>query len=72
MRLSLEQPIIIKFLTKENVKPSEICQKLERWLCEETLSDISVNKWSKASKNGRERVANEPHLRRVTPKHRQQ
>lgn len=61
---SVEQRIIIKFLTKEGVKPSEICERLKKQFGEETLSDISVYKWSKAFKDGRERVENEPHSRR--------
>jgi len=31
VHISAEQCIIIKFLTKESCKPSEICSRLKRW-----------------------------------------
>ena len=46
------------------MKPSEICERLKRQFCEETLTNISIYKWSKSFKDGRERVENEPHSRR--------
>jgi len=62
--VSVEQGIIIKFLTKEGCKPSEICSRLKRRYGEKTLSNVSVYKWSSAFKKGRETVENEPHERR--------
>jgi len=61
---SVEQRIIIEFLTKEGCKPSEICSRLKRRCGEKTLSNVSVYKWSSAFKKGRETVENEPHERR--------
>jgi hypothetical protein len=39
--VSLEQCIIIKFLTKEGCKPLEICSRLKRLYNEKTLSNVS-------------------------------
>jgi transposase len=64
LHVSVEQRIIIKFLTKEGCKPSEICSRLKRQCGEKTLSNASVYKWSSAFKKGRETVENEPHERR--------
>ena len=64
VHVSVEQRIIIKFLTKEGCKPSEICSRLKRQYGEKTLSNVSVYKWSSAFKKGRETVENEPHERR--------
>jgi len=64
VHISVEQRIIIKFLTKEACKPSEICSRLKRHYGEKTLSNVSVCKWSSAFKKGRETVENEPHERR--------
>jgi hypothetical protein len=64
VHVSVEQRIIIKFLTKEGCKPSEICSRLKRQYGEKTLSNVSVYKWSRAFKKGRETVENEPHERR--------
>jgi len=44
VHVSVEQRIIIKFLTKENCKPSEICSSLKRQYGEKTLSNVSVYK----------------------------
>jgi hypothetical protein len=46
----VEQRIIIKFLTKEGCKPSEICSRLKKQYGEKTLSKASVYKWSSAFK----------------------
>jgi len=62
--VSVEQRIIIKFLTKEGCKPSEICSRLKGQYGEKTLSNVSVYKWSSAFKKGRETVENETHERR--------
>ena len=64
MHVSVEQRIIIKFLTKEGCKLSEIFSRFKKQYGEKTLSDISVCKWSSAFKKGRETVENEPHERR--------
>ena len=64
VHVSVEQRIIIKFLTKEGCKPSEICSRLKKQYGEKTLSNFSVYKWSSAFKKGRETVENEPHERR--------
>jgi len=64
VHVSMEQRIIIKFLTKEGCKPSEICSRLKWQYGEKTLSNVSVYKWSSAFKKGRETVENEPHERR--------
>ena len=64
VHVSVEQRIIIKFLTKEGCKPSEICSRLKKQYGEKTLSNVSVHKWSRAFKKGRETVENERHERR--------
>jgi hypothetical protein len=63
VHVSVEQRILIKFLTKEGCKPSEICLRLKRQYGEKTLSNVSVYKWSSAFKKGRETVQNEPRKR---------
>lgn len=62
---SLEKRIIIKFLTKEGVEPSEICERHKRQFGKKTLLDISVYKSGKDFKHCREHVENEPHSRRL-------
>ena len=64
VHVSVEQRIIIKFLTNEGFKPSEICSRLKRQYGEMTLSNVSVYKWSSTFKKGRETVENKPHERR--------
>ena len=64
VRVSVEQRIIIKFLTKEVCKPSKICSRLKRQYGEKTLSNVSAYKCSNAFKKGSETVENEPHERR--------
>ena len=64
IHVSVEQRIIIRFLTKESCKPSEICSRLKRQFGEKTLANVSVYKRSSAFKEGRETVENEPHERR--------
>ena len=61
VHISVEQLIIIKFLTKEGCKPSEICSRLKRQYGEKTLSNVSIYKWCIVFKIGREMVENEPH-----------
>ena len=48
--VSVEQRIIINFLTKEGCKPSEICSRLKMRYGEKTLSNVSVYKWGSAFK----------------------
>jgi hypothetical protein len=55
LHVSVERRILIKFLTKERCKPSEICSSLKKQYGKETLSNVSVYKWSSAFKKGRER-----------------
>jgi hypothetical protein len=64
VHVSVEQCILIKFLTKEGCKPLEICSVLKKQYGEKTVSNVSVYKWSSAFKKGRETVENEPHERR--------
>ena len=64
VHISVEQRIIIKFLTKEGCKPPEICSRLKSQHDEKTLSNVSVYKWSSAFKKGREPVENGPYERR--------
>jgi len=42
VHVSFEQRIVIKFLTKEGCKPSEICSRLKEQYGEKTLSNVSV------------------------------
>ena len=62
--VSIEQRIIIKFLTRERVKPSEIFQRLTAQFGDQTLSRTRVFAWHKEFQEGRERVENEEHDRR--------
>ena len=50
VHVNVEQRIIIKCLTKEGCKPSEICSRLKRQYGEKTLSNVSAYKWSSAFK----------------------
>ena len=61
VHVSMEQCIIIRFLTKEGCKQSEICSRLKRQYSEKMLSNVSVCKWSSVFKKGKEMVENEPH-----------
>ena len=63
VHVSMEERSIIKFLTKEGCKTSEICSRLKRQYDEKTLSNVSVYKWTSAFKKGRETVENEPYDR---------
>ena len=64
VHVSVEQRIIIEFLTKEGSKPSEIGSRLKRQYGEKTLSNVSDYRWSSAFKKGRKTVENEPYERR--------
>jgi hypothetical protein len=46
---------------KEVCKPLEICSRLKRQNGKNTLSNVSVYKWSSVFKKGRETVEHEPH-----------
>jgi transposase len=61
---SIAQRIIIKFLTKEGVIPSEIFTRLKAQFGDECLSQPRVFSWAKSFREGRDRVENEPHARR--------
>ena len=68
---SVQQRIIIKFLTAEDINPSEIHTRLYSQFGEKCLSRTRVFEWAKEFRDGRDRVENEPHPRRprtsVTP-----
>jgi len=61
VHVSMKQRIIIKFLRKVGRKPSEICKRLKRQYGDKTMSNVGISKWSRAFKNGRKTVENEPH-----------
>lgn len=61
---SVAQRIIIKFLTNEGVKPSEIFTRLKAQFGDATLSQNRVYTWVREFRDGRERVENESHDRR--------
>lgn len=61
---AVAQRIIIKFLTNEGVKPSEILTRLTAQFGDATLSRTQVFDWAKKFKEGREVVENESHQRR--------
>jgi hypothetical protein len=61
---SIAQIIIIKFLTKEGVIPSENFTRLQAQFGDERLSQPRVFSWAKSFREGRDRVENEPHARR--------
>jgi hypothetical protein len=61
---SVAQRIIIKFLTKESIIPSEIFTRLQAQFGDESLSQPSVFSSAKSFREGRDRVENEPHARR--------
>lgn len=60
---SIAQRIIIKFLAREGVKPSEILWRLTAQFEENTLSRTQVFDWHKHFTKGREKVENESHRR---------
>jgi hypothetical protein len=60
---SVVQRIIIKFLTKEDVIPSEIFTRLQAQFGDECLSQPRVFRWAK-SFQGRDHDENERHTRR--------
>jgi hypothetical protein len=62
---SLAQRIIIKFLTTEDVTPSEIFTRLQAQFGDECLSQIRVFSWAKSFREVRDHVENEPHALRT-------
>jgi hypothetical protein len=58
------QPIIVKFLTNENMKPAEILMRLRVQFSNEMLSRTKVYDWSMSFKKGQIEVENmpRPHL----------
>jgi hypothetical protein len=61
---SVVQHIIMKFLTKEGVIPSEIFTRLQAQFGDECLSQRRVFSWAKSFRERRDRSENEPHARR--------
>lgn len=61
---SVAQRIIIKFLTREGVKATEIFQRLTAQFGDQTLSRTRVFAWHKEFKEGREHAENQGHDRR--------
>jgi hypothetical protein len=61
---SVAQRVIIKFLTKEGVIPSEIFTRLQAQFGDECLSQPRVFSWAKSFREGRDHAENEPHARR--------
>lgn len=61
MHPSVAQRIVIKFRTKEGVKPVEILRRLRAQFGESNLSQIRVYEWHKSFLKGRETVENESH-----------
>jgi hypothetical protein len=62
--VSVGQRIIIKFLSREGVKPAEILRRLTEQFKEEALSRARLFAWHKQFVEGREHVENEGHARR--------
>ncbi|XP_033222502.1 protein GVQW3-like [Belonocnema kinseyi] len=58
------QPIVIRFLVREDVKNADIFLRLRNQFGSEWLSGAAVFKWAKAFKNGCENVENEQYDRR--------
>jgi hypothetical protein len=61
---SVAQRIIIKFLTKEGVIPSEIFTRLQAQFGDECLSQPRMFSWAKSFREGQDHVENEPYTRR--------
>jgi hypothetical protein len=56
--LDVEQCIIVKFLTNQNVKPAEILMRIRAQFDNETLPRTQLYDWSKSFKEGRTEVGN--------------
>jgi len=61
---AIAQHIIVKFLTNEGIKPSEILTRLRAQFGDMTLSSTQVYDWASKFKGGREAAENESHDRR--------
>jgi histone-lysine N-methyltransferase SETMAR len=61
---SVAQRIIIKFLTKEGVIPSEIFTRFQAQFGDECLSQPRAFSWAKSFREGRDHVENEPDAQR--------
>lgn len=61
---SIAQRIIVKFLTNEGVKPSEILRRLQAQFKDNTLKKTQVYSWHTQFLKGREAVENASHQRR--------
>jgi hypothetical protein len=61
---SVAQRIIIKFLTKEGVIPSEIFARFQAQFGDECLSQPRVFSWAKSFREERDHVENELQARR--------
>ncbi|KAJ8958605.1 hypothetical protein NQ318_016326 [Aromia moschata] len=64
VHVSLEQWIIIKFLAKEGVNPTEILRRLQGQFGDNTLSRTRVFAWYKEFSGRREKDENQSHDRR--------
>jgi hypothetical protein len=60
---SVAQCIIIKFLMKEGVIPSESFTRLQAQFGDECLSQPRVFSWAKSFREGQDHVENDPHAR---------
>jgi hypothetical protein len=61
---SIAQRLIIKFVMKEGVIPTEICTSFQAQFGDECLSQPRVLSWPKSFREGRNLVENEPHAGR--------
>jgi hypothetical protein len=58
---SVAQHVVIKFVMKEGVIPSEIFTRLQARFGDECLSQPRVHSWPKSFRQGRDCVENKPH-----------
>ena len=61
--ITIAQPVVIKFLTNENVGPNEIWCRLHTQCGESTLWKTQVKFWHKEFRGGRDAVQNTSHQR---------
>ena len=64
MPITIEQRVVIKFLTNKNVGPNEIWRRLCAQYGESTLTKTQVKFWHKEFRGGRDAVQNTSHQRR--------
>jgi hypothetical protein len=55
---AVAQRIIVKYVTKENVKPADILIRLRAQFRDETLSRIQMYDWTKSFEEGRTEIEN--------------